>query len=126
MTKRQSEPEQRMSQVLPEPNARERAAIEQAKRRVGERSPRVTVSICQNEGAKVDLRGGHCDHQGWLARIEDAFGSRGTEFAVSQLNQLMTASQDGTGKVDGSRLNAMLAMIEGVRPQNEMQAALAV
>lgn len=112
---------------LPDPSANEKAAIDEAKRRVRERHTRVTVAIKQTEGAKVEIEGGgHSDHTGWLARLQDAFGTRGTHFAISQLNQLMTACQDTQGKVDGTRLNAMLAIIEGVQPQNELQAALAV
>ncbi|MCC0007829.1 MAG: hypothetical protein H6876_06860 [Hyphomicrobiaceae bacterium] len=81
----------------------------------------------QGSGGKIDLLGGgHADHDGWLIRLEDTFGTRGKAFALSQLNQLILACQDKDGEVDGSRLDAMIAMVEAATPDNELQAALAV
>lgn len=112
---------------VPIPSTAESAAIETARQRVRTRTPRITVKFSQAEDGSVDLQGAsHSDHEGWLARLEDAFGTRGTSFAISQINQLMSASQNGKGRVDATRVDAMLAMVEAARPENELQAAMAV
>ncbi len=114
-------------EALPPPDASEMAAIEAALKRVRAREPSVTVKFGQDEKGTVKLQGAeHNDHTGWLARLANAFGSRGTQFAISQLNQIMVASRDGDGKIDSGRVNAILAMVEAARPDNELQAALAV
>ena len=111
----------------PAPAEAERVAIGAARTRVEARKPRVTVLFEQDADNKVDLQGAeHGDHAGWLARLQDAFGTRGTEFSVSQLSQLLTACRDEKGRVDRARVNAMLAMVEAAAPENELQAALAV
>jgi hypothetical protein len=69
----------------------------------------------------------HNDKRGWLIRLQDAFGTHSDEFAARQLNALATlARQNGDGTVDGEALNSMLAAVDGVRPQNEVEAMLAV
>jgi hypothetical protein len=72
------------------------------------------------------LGGGHDDQQGWLARLENAFGTRGEDFALSQMNLLVSVCQKADGMLDGAALNAMVAMIEAAKPEDELQAALAV
>lgn len=112
---------------LPSPSAAEKQAIDRATLRVGERSPRVRVEVAQTESGALDLLGGgHSDREGWITRLQDAFGSRGTDFALCQLNRLIAACRDTDGKIDQTRLNGLIAMIEGAEPQNEIQAALAV
>lgn len=112
---------------LPSPSAAEKQAIDRATLRVGGRSPRVRVEYTQNKEGVLKLIGGsHNDHAGWLSRLQDAFGTRGHDFAVSQLNRLMVACKEADGQIDGTKLNGLLAMVEGAQPQNEIQAALAV
>ncbi|MFN0219526.1 MAG: hypothetical protein ACKVP4_12020 [Hyphomicrobium sp.] len=85
------------------------------------------VEYIQDQQGVLKLVGGaHNDHSGWLARLQDIFGTRGTDFAVSQLNRLMVLCQDTDGKIDSTKLNGLLAMIEGAEPATEVQAALAV
>ncbi len=112
---------------LPSPSAAEKQAIERATLRVGRRSPRVRVQLNQKKDGTLELLGGaHNDREGWLQRLQDAFGSRGTDFALGQLNRLIVLCKDADGKIENVKLNGLLAMIEGAAPQNEMQAALAV
>ena len=109
------------------PDAAEQAAIDKAFLDIAARPPRVTVRFSQRENGKVELEGAdHNDHAGWLARLENAFGTNGRAFALSALNQLMGAARDNGGKIDGTRVNSMLAIIEGAAPENEVQAALAI
>jgi hypothetical protein len=112
---------------LPSPSVAEKQAIECARLRVNSRSPRVRVELTQKKDGALELLGGaHNDREGWITRLQDAFGSRGTDFALSQLNRLIAACRETDGKIDKARLNGLLAMIEGAQAQNEMQAALAV
>ncbi|NOT70938.1 MAG: hypothetical protein HOP09_06515 [Hyphomicrobium sp.] len=109
------------------PGRDEALAIEHAKQCVTARSPRVTVDCKQTSAGQIDVFGaGHNDHNGWLARIENAFGTRGSAFALSQLNRLIAVCRDDSRKIDVARLNGLLALVEGAGPQNEVQAALAV
>jgi hypothetical protein len=95
--------------------------------RVGGRSPRVRVDYLQDNACALTLlSGAHSDRDGWLLRLEDVFGTRGTDFPLSQLNRLMSACRDSEGKIDKTKVNGLLAMIEGAAPTNEVQAALAV
>jgi hypothetical protein len=47
-------------------------------------------------------------------------GFGGTAFAFSQLNYFMSARRDLKGRIDTVRLNAMIAVVEGVKPANEV------
>lgn len=112
---------------LPAPSDAERMAIAVASTRVRQRSPRLRVRLRQNNNCKIEIIGGeHNDQAGWLNRLEDVFGTRGTAFAISQLNRLMATCRDRDGKIDAGKLNGLLALIEGAGPANEVQAALAV
>jgi hypothetical protein len=111
----------------PKPSPAEQRAIDDAVLRLAERAPRVDVLLEHDgEGTVTVLGPNHSDHQGWLARLEDVFGTHGRAFATSQLHNLIVACQEKSGKIDQVKLNGMLAAIEGARPINEVQAMLAV
>lgn len=109
------------------PNEPEKTAIEAARARVRSRGCRLQLDLEQSESGDITrVGGGHSDHAGWLARLEDVFGTSGHAFAVAQLNTLIVASKRSDGVVDQTQLNAMVAIVEGTRPENEVQALLAV
>lgn len=108
------------------PSTTEQKAIAGAAASVRARRARVAVKIdVGTDGKLVDLGAEHADREGWFARLQDAFGSRGIAFPSAMLSQLAEACRAGDGKLDPLRVNAMLAVIDGVRPQNEVQAMLA-
>ena len=109
------------------PSAAEAAAILEAAEHVKGRKPRL-VAVCEQSSAgRIETLGPkHSDRDGWLVRLQNVFGTHGTEFAVAQLNKLLAVSRNSDGKVEHVMLNGLLAMIEGADPQNEVQAALAV
>jgi hypothetical protein len=109
------------------PSTAETAAILEAAEHVRTRKPRL-VAVCEQSSAgRIETLGAkHSDRDGWLARLQNVFGTHGTEFAVAQLNKLISISKNSDGKIDHVTLNGLLAMIEGADPQNEVQAALAV
>ena len=109
------------------PGDAERAAIAEASDRVRTRKPRLEAVCRQSSAGRIETLGpAHNDDAGWLARLQDAFGTCGTAFAIAQLNRLLGASRTADGKIEQVTLNGMLAMIEGAAPANEVQAALAV
>jgi hypothetical protein len=112
---------------LPPPDADEQEAIRTADRRRQTRAPRLTVRTGQETGGNIKIMGSeHSDQVGWLRRLEDSFGTRGTAFPAAQLQQLASACTDNAGKLETGKLNAMLAFVDGVQPENELQAMLAV
>lgn len=110
----------------PAPNEREQAAIERATSRVLDRRKRFAVTTDDVGGAMV-IDYPHADVAGAQFRMMDAFGTCSNSFANSALNQLATAMRD-FGKVLPTEpaLNAALAVVDGIAPQNEVEAMLAV
>ena len=109
------------------PSVAEAAAISEASFRVRNRKPRLQAVLEQSSAGRIEILGpAHDDRAGWLARLQDAFGSQGTAFAILQLNRLIAVARSSDGKIEDVTLNGMLAMVEGATPQNEVQAALAV
>jgi hypothetical protein len=107
--------------------AEERSAIAVAHSHLAERPARLTVAIQRKKGRQPDkINCPHSDPVGWGAHLQNVFASKGFAFPTSQLNRLIQASRDTTGNIDATKLNSMLALIEGAAPQNEVQAALAV
>ncbi len=118
------EPEQ---QPVPPPGDAEQSAIRDARKRVASRRPRLTTSLTSNkDGSIAEIGPEHSDRAGWLTRLEDHFGTRGSAFPTSQLNHILGAVRDGKGKYDRVEVNAMLAAVEGARPADELQAMLVV
>ncbi|WP_171070029.1 hypothetical protein [Methylobacterium terricola] len=85
----------------------------------------VSASLEVGPEGGTDLGLPHDDPRGWLVRLADAMGSRSDEFAVAQLSKLtvMIAKDNSTPQL---ALNAMLAGVGAVRPENEIEGQLAV
>ena len=116
----------KLAKRLP-PDAVEQAAIEKARRRTKARAPRVAT--------RIDERGTYSPHSevdGHRFRLADAFGTRSKHFVYSMLKGLGKATEDHSenygllpGSVDEDAFNAALAVIDGVRPKDEIEAMLA-
>lgn len=62
----------------------------------------------------------------WLGRLKAALGTCSDDFVGASLVQLVKAARlPGTGTSEIA-VNAALAFVEGARPRNEMEAALAI
>lgn len=110
-----------------QPGERERSEIAQAQARVKNRRPRLTTWIETDKGgAVVNIGPYHGDREGWLARVDDLFGSSGRQFALAQLHHILKVARGDNGKYDEAKVNGILAAIEGVRPANEVEAMLAL
>jgi hypothetical protein len=113
--------------AMPAPDAWEQQAIEDAGQRRKNRLPRFQMRFKQTDGGAIaEIGAEHSDHDGWLTRLEDAFGTHGRAFAATQLDKLVQWCQGKDGVVDPVTLNGMLAVVEGARPENEIQAMLAI
>ena len=108
----------------PAPSETEQHAIARARARLAERSPRFRLGVKLADGkSKIDAP--HSDHAGWADRFQDAFGTRGTSFAVAELNRLIRNSMTRDGELDHGRLDSLIAVVDGVQPANEVEAMIA-
>jgi hypothetical protein len=111
---------------VPPPGPRTKAAIADATARVGERRRRVAVTAELKEGGTLIVDPGHDDRLGWQNQLLDAFGTPSDDFTNFALQALGNALAPRGKGVDAVRLNAGLAIVDGIRPTNETEALLAV
>jgi hypothetical protein len=113
----------------PQPSKKEVARIIESGERWSDRRQPVGVTF-KEIGGKFGVQGNHSDDSGFAMRLGDAFGSRSHEFIGAQLMALEIVSrprcQTQSVENDPASLNASLAIVEAVRPENEIEAALAV
>ena len=113
--------------ILPPPDKGEAQAIHAAITRVNARPRRLTTLLENPEdGESLQIGPEHSDRAGWLVRLEDLFGTNGRHFPLSQLNQLLSLARKADGTYDGIKANSLIAAVEGAKPENELQAMLAV
>src|SRR6516225_3360199 len=108
------------------PSDMEKQEIVAATARHRERAPRVAVNIRQPEDAAVEISPTHLDGSGWQTRLKDALGTSSNGFVDVELARLMTIFRDRAGVIDAGAVNGALAVIDGLKPQNEIEATLAV
>ena len=96
------------------------------RRDIHERQPRVAINIKQPEKGPIEISPTHSDGAGWQTRLNDALGTSSYNFVDTELARLMTVFRDSEGVIDEQAVNAALAVIDGMKPQNEVEAMLAV
>jgi hypothetical protein len=110
----------------PEPSDAERETISRAKVRLSERPRRVALTTETIKGKLAEIGPSHSDHVGWLARLQNAFGTTSIPFARQELASLIMAiSPEGADAPSDAAINAVLAVVDGVQPDNEIEAMLA-
>jgi hypothetical protein len=120
---------QKAPPALPGPSAEEAEAIAAARVRNGRRGPRLKLQTNLKPDGRntVDLKPPHSDGAGWDEQLRDAFGTSSGDFATNELAFLVGAA--GAAREEGAHpkvANAMLAAVQGVKPENEVEAMLAV
>lgn len=85
----------------------------------------VSVDATREPDGRLGLEAPHDDGRGWLIRLGDAVGTRSDPFALGQLNHLVAMLRP-EDQAPETMLNAMLAGVDAVRPENEAEGALAV
>jgi hypothetical protein len=106
-----------------------RSFIDEARERHRKRPASPGVRI-ERSAKGYQLASPHRDLEAWAVQICDSFGTRSySTFSVflDQLSQLCESVRDEAGNLTPSELelNAALNIVSGVRPRNEMEAALA-
>jgi hypothetical protein len=116
----------------PPPNPVERAQITKARKRTKARAQRIAMHIENRGEAGSVVYPAHSDDEGHEYRLADAFGTRSRQFVYSMLNGLGKATEDHSldynfspGSPNQLAFNAALAVIDGVRPKDEIEAMLA-
>src|SRR5215218_6143547 len=113
-------------QVSDPPEA-ERELMRNALERGKARRARVSLQISERvpgEGKRAGPQ--HNDDFGWLLRLRDALGTTSDEFVRAEMDRLICAlavsSEPGA---QASAANSALAVIDGIRPEDEVEAMLA-
>ncbi len=112
--------------AVSEPGPRTQARIEAAKRRTKARPIRPEVKIVTHEGQKAQIEPVHADSEGHGFHFLDAFGTSSQPFAEAMLGQLASVVRSNADGIEEASLNAGLAAVDGIAPQNEAEAMLAV
>jgi hypothetical protein len=109
----------------PQPTPRQQAAIARAAGRFAARRSPVAVAVIQDGNtAKVAAR--HADADGHIKHLLDSCGTASFDFAETILSQLTDAARrTSADKPNEARLNAMLAVLDGIAPRDELEAMLA-
>lgn len=106
------------------PYPSENAAIVDAANRQLKRRRPVSVKVSKAPDGKDHIDPPHSDRDGWSCQQFEAFGTRSPDFLTAEVGRLVNVlSPRG---VDENKLNAALAVVDGIRPQNEVEAMLAV
>lgn len=107
-----------------EPTAREQAAIEAAKAKRAERRARVSVARnAESTNTEVRIESPHADEDGFFEHLADTFGTTSNTYASRALARIANAqgAQPGNQLAD---MNGALALMCGIAPTNELEAAL--
>jgi hypothetical protein len=114
------------------PNRIEKLQIEKAKTRTKRRFPRIALHIEDRPTGARAVYAHHSDDEGQEYRLADAFGTQSRHFVHAMLNSLGQATEDHSqtlgitsGTANEDTFNSALAVIDGVRPQDEIEAMLA-
>lgn len=128
MPKRKSETLPEVIDGQKEPGPRNRAAIDRAVASNKERPIRVNVGIIREADNTMSISPTHSDTEGFALMLKEAFGTVSDSFTGTSMVALeWMTRQRGVGQAnDTTSLNAGLAMMGAIEPQDELEAALAM
>jgi hypothetical protein len=106
----------------PAPGQRMTKAIQKAAARQIDRTQPIKVTMeIQPDGPPI-IGCPHNDADGFMVHLRETFGGSSNDFAWRQLGLIRTAGN----ATDTEELNAALAFVGGLQPNDEIEAALAV
>lgn len=111
---------------LRDPTAKEVVAMAAAKETRSKRPARASMAVNMKDGTTAELCTPHSDQDGAIVLLEDTLGTASSDFSLHALSQLTTTCHLRGTQVGEQALNAQLAFIGAVAPQNELEAALAL
>ena len=106
------------------PSLCEKAAIVEAAGRQLKRRRPVSVKVSKGADGRDNIDPPHDDRDGWSCQQFEAFGTRSPDFLTAEVMRLVNVLNPKA--IDENKLNAALAVVDGIRPQNEVEAMLAV
>ena len=107
-----------------EPNERETALIDSAKAANKLRPARAEIEKREaSEPGALAIGPRHCDEQGGSYTLVDAFATTSEYFTSESLIQIAEMSVRD-GEVSNDKVNAKLALMGGIAPRDELEAAL--
>ncbi len=124
MTKKPTKAIAPQKPTLPEPDKREKEAINNAHQTMLDRKPALRATINQSQDGNT-VNPPHADAVGWTARILTAFGTDSRDFmseAMVTLNKAITPNANAL--ISEQAYNAALAVLDSMQPQNELEAML--
>ena len=106
----------------------EKRAIAEAHARWEARRHPYHLALAPDSGnGKLGIAPDFGDAVSWIKRRLDAFGTASPDFAGQMVGRLAAIALDnGETRPDEEKLNAALAAVDGIRPENELEALLAV
>ena len=108
------------------PTAAELVANGAAKAAQAKRPTRATLHLTDQGGGSSVISNPHTDAEGWWASVQEVFGTSSPEFVNDAILKLSTVLGRCDGATGEHGMNAALALIAGIEPQDEAQAAIAV
>ncbi|WP_267359767.1 MULTISPECIES: hypothetical protein [unclassified Methylobacterium] len=112
---------------LPEPDHRQKLAMQRAAERYQARPEPLAYGSQAGMTNTMNGKGKHSDDAGHVLQVVDAFGTASPEFAQHNSGRVAAIMrQRGKAIPDDIELNAGLAAVSGIAPENEAEAMLAV
>ncbi len=110
-----------------EPNQQERDAIAKAKVYCRSRTQPLAYDVTKTEGREITIDIPHNDAGGFIAQQRATFGTVSPEFASRTAADVCDIVRDrGEQMPAPDKINAGIAAVAGIEPQNEYEAMLAV
>lgn len=109
---------------LREPRAWDVEAMKHAKKQYFTRRNRVEARVRKDENGHVRVEQPHSDQNGWTIQQLNAFGTTSAGFLNSEVMRLINVVCPG--EIREERINAALAVVDGIQPRDEVEAMLAV
>jgi hypothetical protein len=110
-----------------EPKDAERRAIAAAQQALADIPPRFEVGTrIENENGATQIiqLPRHSDIDGWRAQFLAAFGTTSSAVAHVEVERIAKALRQRDGKIDPGELDAVIAIVSGQQPKNEVEAMI--
>jgi hypothetical protein len=104
----------------------EQEAIKRARESKSKRRPAIRFGLHQKGKNRVTSASLHSDQAGWRDRLHNAFGTRSQDFLDAELQRILPMFRGKDGKIDTVAVEAVLAVLDGSEPQNEIEAMLVI
>jgi hypothetical protein len=109
------------------PDEAEKRSIAAARQAIAEMPPRFEVGTkIKTESGATQIRQGprHSDMDGWRAQFKAAFGTSSETVLHVEVERIAKALRQRDGKIDAAELDAVIAIVSGQRPKNELEAMI--